>query len=165
MMEGPSNIKPESGPEPEKAVPSFEEQWANPERVQIGTRVIEVEDIRPEKQKTEVPTIIGLGWSETPKAHKANIQMLMEHGRRVISPDTPHGVEVEPMENYPTIELRKMAALIETLETKGDGFYSTKGSHNSYFLDPKPYSLLIDNALDALERKSQKRTKGLETAS
>ncbi|MBU6431317.1 hypothetical protein KGQ29_02995, partial [Patescibacteria group bacterium] len=38
-----------------------------------------------------------------------------------------------------------------------DGFYSVKGSHNSYFLDPKPYTLLIDNALDDLEKKSKER--------
>jgi len=119
MFEGPSNITPEPGPEPEKVVPSFEEQWGNPERVRIGTRVIEVEDIRPEQQTLEVPTIIGLGWSETPEAQKANIRTLVGKGVRVIAPDTPHGVEAEPMENYPTIELRKMAALIETLEARG----------------------------------------------
>ncbi len=36
-----------------------------------------------------------------------------------------------------------------------DGFYSVKGTHNSYLLDPKPYSLLVDNALDDLEIKSK----------
>jgi pimeloyl-ACP methyl ester carboxylesterase len=99
--------------------PSFEEQWANPVEIKIGNKTIPVQDIFPEKLKTEVPMIIGMGWSETPDAHKGNIKIMSDLGRRVISPEAPHGVETEARENYPTIELRKMAALIETLEAQG----------------------------------------------
>lgn len=295
---------PESKVETEKE-DSFERQWANPEKVKIGEREIEIEDIKPENGKTAVPTIIGLGWSERPEAHKGNIKTFVDKGRRVISPDTPHGIEAPPKENYPTVELRKMAALVRTLEARGiekadivahsegavfsvmaayfyperfrslvlvnpagmigsdnikrlaigfssdlirqvineakkekpnegqttgggaidalggtkvlaenpraaiesvfamansdlrnmliaikekgvriaviagvndrafpidkmqtalglehvDGFYSVKGTHNSYFIDPKPYSLLIDDALDKLEQLAQKESR------
>ena len=97
---------------------SFEKQWVNPEKIQVGKRVIEVEDIKPEKQKTDVPMIVGLGWSETPEVNKGNIRVYVEKGRRIISPDTPHGVDALPQENYPTIELRKMTALVKTIEEK-----------------------------------------------
>jgi pimeloyl-ACP methyl ester carboxylesterase len=296
MFEAP-NFNPEA-----KKYSTFEEQWSKPEKLKIGSKTVEVQDISPENPKTEVPLIMGLGWSETPDAHKENIRIMTDKGRRVISPEAPHGIETEECENYPTIELRKMAALIGTLEARGvekadllgrsegaifsvmaaylypekfrnlvlinpagmigkdnlsrlavgfsgdlvkqiindikrkkagtektddevtvdalggiktlakdplraiqsifaiadsdiremlvaikakgigisviagvddgafpmekmqetlglehvDGFYSTTGSHNSYFLNPKPYSLLIDSALDALEKKTTK---------
>lgn len=34
-----------------------------------------------------------------------------------------------------------------------DGFYSVQGTHNEFYLDPHKYTLLIDQALDALEQK------------
>lgn len=40
-----------------------------------------------------------------------------------------------------------------------DGFYSVKGGHNDFFLNPEPYTMLVDNALDALERKQEKEEK------
>ena len=102
-----------------RAKDSFEEQWEHPEKVQIGERIIEVEDIKPNQKKTETPMIIGLGWSETPEVHKGNIKVYVEKGRRVISPDTPHGIDAPPQENYPAVELRKMTALVKTIEEKG----------------------------------------------
>jgi hypothetical protein len=36
-----------------------------------------------------------------------------------------------------------------------DGFYSVKGGHNDFFLNPEPYTMLVDHALDALERKQE----------
>ncbi len=39
-----------------------------------------------------------------------------------------------------------------------DGFYSVRGGHNDFFLDPEPYSMLVDHALDALEAKQKKIT-------
>ncbi len=98
---------------------SFDEQWDKPEQLQIGSKLIEVQDIHPETQKTDIPMIIGLGWSETPEANKQNIRTYTEKGRRVISPNTPHGIDAQHIENYPAVELRKMTALIETLGTKG----------------------------------------------
>lgn len=35
-----------------------------------------------------------------------------------------------------------------------DGFYSVKGGHNSFYVEPEKYSQLVDAALDALENKS-----------
>lgn len=37
-----------------------------------------------------------------------------------------------------------------------DGFYSVKGGHNDFFLNPEPYTMLVDHALDALARKQEK---------
>lgn len=39
-----------------------------------------------------------------------------------------------------------------------DGFYSVQGTHNEFYLDPHKYTLLIDQALDALERQAQANT-------
>jgi pimeloyl-ACP methyl ester carboxylesterase len=36
-----------------------------------------------------------------------------------------------------------------------DGFYSVKGGHNDFFLNPEPYTMLVDHALDALEKKQE----------
>ncbi len=96
----------------------FKKQWANPEKLRIGEKDIEVYDIAPENKKTDVPVIIGLGWTATPESYKGNIKTYVERGRRVIAPNTPWGIETEQKENYPSAELRKMSALIKVLEEK-----------------------------------------------
>jgi len=37
-----------------------------------------------------------------------------------------------------------------------DGFYSIRGGHNDYFLEPEKYSFAISSAIEALENKEQK---------
>ena len=100
---------------------SFDEQWSHPEKVTVGKEEFDVYDISPEedKLKTGRPLVIGLGWSETPLSHKNHIREFVKGGRRVISPDTPHGIESDIEETYPTVELRKMTALVETLKSRG----------------------------------------------
>lgn len=105
---------------------SFEEQWSNPEHVIVGEHEdkFDVYDISPKEgeQKSKTPLVIGLGWSETPLSHKNHIREFVEKGRRrVISPNTPHGINTYMMSetDYPRVELRKMTALIETMKAKG----------------------------------------------
>jgi pimeloyl-ACP methyl ester carboxylesterase len=120
-MEG---ITPEEQ-NPEEKKDWFEEQWAHPQSVQVAgeEKPFDVYDIKPEGEaKTETPLIIGMGWGAIPKSDKEHIKYWTEHGRRVIVSDTPHGISAEDSEHkekYPTIEIEKMTALIETLKSKG----------------------------------------------
>lgn len=96
----------------------FEEKWAESETMRVGAKDISIYDIRPEHPKTDVPTIVGLGWSLKPENLKGTMQSLYERNRRVICPDTPHGIDTENTESYPEIELRKVAALARTLDER-----------------------------------------------
>jgi pimeloyl-ACP methyl ester carboxylesterase len=71
--------------------------------------------------------------------------LLLELKERGIGISIIHGVDDElfPMDN-----IQKTAHRGEF-----DGFYSVKGGHNDFFLNPEPYSMLVDHALDALEQK------------
>src|SRR3989344_3196084 len=104
--------------QPQKRNKAFEERWSQPERMRVGAKNIDIYDVTPENPKTDVPTIIGLGWSLRPDDLKGTIQSLYELNRRVICPDTPHGIDVESKEGYPQIELRKVAALVRTLDER-----------------------------------------------
>lgn len=102
---------------------NFDEQWEHPENVKVfgENKSFDVYDISPEenKQKTKIPLVVGLGWGEIPESGKKHIKYWVEHGRRVIVPDAPHGISAESIEGYPSIEIEKMSALIETLKSKG----------------------------------------------
>jgi hypothetical protein len=37
-----------------------------------------------------------------------------------------------------------------------DGFYSMRGSHDSYYYKPEKFAMVVDQALDALEAKGKK---------
>ncbi|MFA6301489.1 MAG: alpha/beta hydrolase [Candidatus Paceibacterota bacterium] len=39
-----------------------------------------------------------------------------------------------------------------------DGFYSIRGGHNDYFLEPEKYSFVASSAIEALENKAQKES-------
>jgi pimeloyl-ACP methyl ester carboxylesterase len=100
----------------------FEEKWSHPDYIKVwGEEIFKVHDISPEegKSKTKTPLVVGLGWGEIPESGKEHIKYWTEHGRRVIVPDTPHGILAGEKEGYPNIELEKMAALVETLRAKG----------------------------------------------
>lgn len=47
---------------------------------------------------------------------------------------------------------------VQEMTEKGmiDGFYSTKGTHNEVYLNPRPYTTLIDQGLDSLEKLHEK---------
>ena len=111
-----NSFKLQDGPE------SFDDQWNRRQTIIIGDRRIEIADIAPKKEITRIPVLIGLGWLETPDILKQNILGLMEHGRRVICPNTPHGIKIQSdisknRGEYPAVELMKMAALIYTLKS------------------------------------------------
>ncbi len=105
------------GWDPEKVPP--EEQFDRPEMLNLAGGDIAVHDVLPRQEKTPVPTVLAPGWSVTPETYKANIVQLVKAGRRVISPDAPHGVDTEPQDGYPAAELRKMASLMQALDAKG----------------------------------------------
>ena len=96
----------------------FEQKWSESETMQIGAKNVNIYDVNPEHPKTDIPAIVGLGWSLKPENLKGTMQSLYEHDRRVICPDTPHGIDTENTESYPAIELRKVAALVRTLDER-----------------------------------------------
>lgn len=101
---------------------TLEQQFRNREKIELPEGDIEIVDIKPDKQKTEVPVILGLGWGGAPDAYKNNILSLAESGRRTIAIDAIHGIDHsiknEAAETLPEAELRKVAALIQALENK-----------------------------------------------
>jgi pimeloyl-ACP methyl ester carboxylesterase len=98
---------------------TIEEQFENPDIIELADKKLEVVDIKPENQKTEVPTMLVPGWTATPETFKDNILDLAELNRRVISINAPHGIDVsEQVENIPEAELRKVAAIAKVLEEK-----------------------------------------------
>lgn len=98
--------------------PSLLEQYETREILELSGGSVEVIDINPDHQKTEVPVIVIPGWSATPEVLKDNIVTFAEQGRRTISIDSPHGIDAEKLKHLPEAELRRVAALIETLEKK-----------------------------------------------
>ena len=95
------------------------EDLPKPEILEIAGKDVEVYDVSPENLKTEVPTVVAPAWGVRPDVYRYNIGTLVDAGRRVISVDAPHGVETEKEEDLPMAELRKMAAIMETVEAKG----------------------------------------------
>ena len=99
---------------------TLEDQYNNRETISNGQ--IEIVDVKPDNLKTEVPVILGVGWGGESEAYKQNTLSLAETGRRTIALDAVHGVdsniENELSQNLPEIELRKVAAIIEALESK-----------------------------------------------
>lgn len=112
-----------SNPEVKK---KLEEQFNRPEIFDFGNSPedlgedsrTEVYDVRPENLKSEVPVYLAPGWSATPMAHKENILAIAEAGREVISPNTPHGLNIMPKNEWPLAEVKKVEAILKTLERK-----------------------------------------------
>lgn len=88
---------------------------------------MKVVDVKPEKPKTDIPTFWLCGWGATVEVHEDNIINLAERGRRTLAIDAPHGIDSANLEEsatergqaIPDIELRKVAALLKTLDEKG----------------------------------------------
>lgn len=106
-----------------EAVLSFEEQFKNQESFELFGGVVKYVDVKPEKEKTEVPVIFALGWGETPETFKDAIRLMSERGRRVISISHARGGgkvdKGDVKEEYPEEELRKAFAILKILEEKG----------------------------------------------
>lgn len=99
----------------------LESQFDSPEKINIENQEIEIVDLQPENIKTATPLIMVPGWAATPEVLRENALALASLGRRVILPNSPHGLDVEPTtnNNYPLVELRKTAAVLQTIEHKG----------------------------------------------
>lgn len=111
---------PEANTEKTQQIHDLENQFANPRRILIGEEEIDVYDISPEKTKTGVVTVLAPGFSATPMAHEQNIIGLAKEGRRVISVDSPHGLEKHSVEDetvigHSEVELAKLSAIVETM--------------------------------------------------
>jgi len=122
--------------EPEKEKTKFLPQWQNPERLNFEGTDIDVYDIRPEGDQKEIPVVFLPGFGGYPLMFKRDIDALANHGRRVIAVDAPHGIDQKISEevktDLPDAELRKVAALMETLKIKNinkvDGVGNSEGS-------------------------------------
>lgn len=116
--------------------PKFAEQWERPERLHFEGTEVFAYDIKPERQKTETPVAFVPGFGGTPLLFKKDIDTLVENERRVVSIDAmhgvPHSIPEEKRRNLPDAELRKVAALLDTLDAKGiqkvDGVGNSEGS-------------------------------------
>src|SRR3989344_676957 len=95
-------------------------QFDNPEKIDFNSEKIEVVDIAPEKLKSEKPTLFMPGFLATPEVMKDAILRTAEAGRRVISADAPHGINVpENKSELPEAEARKLELLLQIIEKKG----------------------------------------------
>lgn len=97
----------------------IQEQLENPENLRLDETELSVYDIKPEKQKSEVPTVFVPGRGVRVSVFKYNIETLAEDGRRVISVDSLHGIETPKVEDIPLVELQKIQAIIQSLDIKG----------------------------------------------
>lgn len=102
----------------------LERQFEHPEIIELAGGTVELLDIIPEQKKTEIPTIMAPGWGNTPEVYKYNMLHLASSARRVIGVRAPHGIEAgeiagEMTKEFPAAELRKVAAILNTLDAKG----------------------------------------------
>lgn len=104
---------------------SFEEQFADRQQIESFGGKVEVVDIMPEKQKTEVPVVFAPGWSETIETFKDSIKIMADLQHRVLSLEhARYGESIDIRETekkYPAEELRKAFALLDVLAEKNIG--------------------------------------------
>ena len=89
---------------------------------------IEIVDVIPEKEKTEVPVLFAPGWGTTPKTLEDVQLALAGKERRVISLSHPRiGGEIKGKENYPPEELRKAASILNVINERGGDQFDIVG--------------------------------------
>ena len=116
--------------------PKFAEQWEHPDRFHFEGTEVFAYDIKPEHEKTDIPVAFAQGFGGTPLMFKRDIDTLVEHERRVVAVDAmhgvPHNIPKEKKRDLPDAELRKVAALLDTLDAKNidkvDGVGNSEGS-------------------------------------
>lgn len=108
-----------------KTVSSFEHQWKQPEKITFPDDTIEMYDIRPEYEKTDIPAALMPGWGGTPEMYRENMRTLAAKNRRALSVNAPHGITVDKgqfiaadIDKIPDAVLRRIAALINSLDVK-----------------------------------------------
>ncbi|MBI3255669.1 MAG: alpha/beta hydrolase [Candidatus Andersenbacteria bacterium] len=96
----------------------LEEQYNNSATVELYGGKLHVVDVQPEQQKSEVPVFVAPGWAANAEVFKDNILGCASEGRRTLSLQNFHGINTENIDEYPNAELRKVAALMKTLDEK-----------------------------------------------
>lgn len=114
----PSRFQPTPESEDFRYSPELEAQYHNSETVELYDGKLHVVDVQPEQQKSEVPVFVAPGWAANAKVFKDNILGCAAEGRRTLSLQNFHGIKAENIDEYPNAELRKVAALIKTLDEK-----------------------------------------------
>lgn len=71
--------------------------------------------------------------------------------------DNGIGVSVIATTDDKFFPIEKLAGTDELNTKDVDGFYSLRGSHDSYFYEPEKFAMVVDQAFDALEAKRQKK--------
>jgi pimeloyl-ACP methyl ester carboxylesterase len=103
-------------------------QLEHPDAIDLyGEKTLNLVDLQPERLKTETPVFWLGGWGATAEVHEDNIINLAERGRRTLAVDAPHGIESANIQESATergqeihdIELRKVAAVLKSLDEKG----------------------------------------------
>ncbi|HTR18472.1 MAG TPA: hypothetical protein VMH91_00610 [Candidatus Paceibacterota bacterium] len=115
----------------------FSEQWKHPQEITtpLGEK-IDLYDMRPEHEKTPVPTLLVSGFTGTAELWKKNMRELYTLGRRTLVVDGSHGVDYDPNETNldkraMDPEYRKVAAMSAALDgahvEKADAVAHSKG--------------------------------------
>ncbi len=104
----------------------FQEQFENPGAVEVYGGEMKIIDLKPEQLKTEVPAVFLRGWGTTPTSYKDALFDLAGKDRRTLAIEEYSGIDIENlpkddprMKNIPEGELRKVAAVLKTLDEKG----------------------------------------------
>ncbi|MDO8260717.1 MAG: hypothetical protein Q7T50_04455, partial [Candidatus Magasanikbacteria bacterium] len=66
---------------------SFEEQFKNPQFVEVNGARVKIVDLIPEQPTTELPIFFGPGWAETTDTNKNSLNHIYNQNYRVISLD------------------------------------------------------------------------------
>lgn len=114
----PSGFQPTPESEGSGYSAQLEEQYNNSETVELYGGKLHVVDVQPEQQKSEIPVFVAPGWAANAEVFKDNILGCATEGRRTLSLQNFHGIKAENIDDYPNAELRKVAALIKTLDEK-----------------------------------------------
>lgn len=89
---------------------------------------IEIVDVIPEKEKSEIPVLLAPGWGTTPKTLEDVQMALAEKERRVVSLSHPRiGGKVGEKEGFAPEELRKAASILNVIKERGDNKFDIVG--------------------------------------
>lgn len=75
-------------------------------------------ELSPEKPKTEVPVFLSPGFLNSGNQYMNNLESLAKRGRRALSINNPHGIDHKIESDLPDTILRKIAAIIDTMNEK-----------------------------------------------
>ncbi|HYV33334.1 MAG TPA: alpha/beta hydrolase [Candidatus Limnocylindria bacterium] len=106
---------------------SFNEQYDNPETIDVAEGTLKIYRATPEIKKHSSPILLGHGYPASPTVMKENLRELFEKGKDVIFPYTPRGIQMNPniaeselssQGNLDDIELKKASAFLTVIKSK-----------------------------------------------